>query len=134
MAAQQNNPAIVEAWGYYEVLSAEEEALLLAESREKARRDFVDRYNGAYREGIEIGRQKGIEIGRQIGIGIGRQEARQEVRETTALNFVRKKMPHEVIAEVTGLPIEEIQRLEATLSDSKDYKEFMTASQNNPAI
>jgi hypothetical protein len=89
MTASQNNPAIVEAWGYYEVLSAEEEARLLAESREKARMDFEDRYDGARKEG----------------------------REAVTLNCLQKMMPHEVIAEVTGFSIEEIQRLEATLSD-----------------
>ena len=91
MSVSQTNPAIAEAWGVIKVLSADEEARLLAESREKARMDFEDRYTGAYRE--------------------GRQEGRQEV----ALNLLRKKMPLADIAAAAGLSLAEVERLAAEL-------------------
>ncbi|MDR0338972.1 MAG: Rpn family recombination-promoting nuclease/putative transposase, partial [Desulfovibrio sp.] len=43
----QTNPAIAEAWGVIKVLSSDERARALAESREKARLDFEDNYDGA---------------------------------------------------------------------------------------
>ena len=100
MSISQTNPAIAEAWGVIKVLSADEEARLLAESREKARMDFEDRYDGAYREGEQIGEQ------------IGEQKGRREV----ALNLLREQVSIELIAKSTGLSLDEIKRLAAGLS------------------
>ena len=97
MSISQTNPAIAEAWGVIKVLSADEEARLLAESRDKARMDFEDRYDGAYREGEQIGEQR------------GRQKERREL----ALNALRKNMPHEDIADLTGLSLDEIRQIAA---------------------
>lgn len=91
MSVSQNNPAIAEAWGVLKTLSADEEARLLAESREKARMDFEDRYNGAYREGEQTGK---VEIAR---------------------NALREKMPVDTIAKLTGLSPSEIEQLASEL-------------------
>jgi predicted transposase/invertase (TIGR01784 family) len=48
----------------------------------------------------------------------GREEAREEEREKIALNLLRKNIPLETIAEVTGLTIEQIQQLQ--LSNTND--------------
>ena len=101
MAISQTNPAIAEAWGVIKVLSADEEARLLAESREKARMDFEDRYDGAYHEGEQKGRREGEQIGEQKG--------RREV----ALNLLRDGIPVEVVAKNTGLSLDEIKQLAA---------------------
>ncbi len=87
MSVSDKSPAIAQAWGVIKTLSADEEARLIAESRDKARMDFEDRYNGAFRDGIEEGK---IE---------------------TARNALREKIPVEMIARLTGLSIAEIKRL-----------------------
>jgi predicted transposase/invertase (TIGR01784 family) len=92
MKASQNNPAIARAWGIIKTLSEDEESRLLAESREKGRRDFEDRFNGACREGEQKGRL------------------------AVAQKLLRNKWPPEVVAENTGLALEEVKRLAAALS------------------
>ncbi len=91
MTVAQKNPSIAEAWGIVKTLSADEESRLLAESREKARMDFEDRFDGAYREGEQKGERKG--------------------RLETARNALRKNIPIETIAELTGISLSEIRQL-----------------------
>jgi predicted transposase/invertase (TIGR01784 family) len=88
MSISQTNPAIAEAWGIIKTLSADEESRLLAESREKARMDFEDRYDGAYREGV-------LKVAR---------------------NLLRDNIPVEVVAKNTGLSLDEIDQLAAELA------------------
>ena len=82
-------PAIAEAWGVIQYLSADEEARRLADYEEMARRDHADRMKGAYKE--------------------GRQEEKLEV----ARNLLREKMPVDVVSRATGLSLDEIERLAA---------------------
>ena len=58
-------------------------------------------------EGIAEGRLEGIAEGRAEGITEGRNEAIHE----NALRMRTKGYPIEDIAEITGLPIEEIEKL-----------------------
>jgi predicted transposase/invertase (TIGR01784 family) len=95
MEIAQTNPAIAEAWEVIQVLSADERVRALAEAREKARMDYEDNYDGAYREGEQKGRQEG----RQEGLYIA------------ARNALRKRMSHDDVADLTGLSIEEVQRI-----------------------
>ena len=113
--AAQTRPAIAEAWGVIQYLSADEEARRLAEYEEKARRDEADRQKGAYskgrREGLLEGQQKGLLEGRQKGLLEGQQKGLLEV----ARNALREKMPVETVARLTALPLEEVKRLAADL-------------------
>jgi predicted transposase/invertase (TIGR01784 family) len=109
MSVAQTNPAIAEALGVIKVLSGDERARALAEAREKARMDFEDNYDGAYQEGEQKGLQKGLQKGRQEGL--------QEGVYTVAKNALRKKMPLEDIADLTGLSLEEVKRLAADLPE-----------------
>jgi predicted transposase/invertase (TIGR01784 family) len=95
----QRSPAIAEAWGVLKVLSADEEARLLAESREKARMDFEDRMDGALRKGRLEGRME------------GRLEGRLEV----ARKLLRKKMSFDDIVDATDLSLEEVKQLASSL-------------------
>ncbi len=88
----QTRPAIAEAWGVVQYLSADEEARRLAEYEEMARRDEADRQKGAYKE--------------------GRQEGILEV----ARNLLQDKVPVPVVSKATGLSPDEIERLAADLS------------------
>ena len=89
----QTRPAIAEAWGVIQYLSADEEARLLAEYEEMARRDEADRQKGAYKKGLQEGRQEGIH--------------------DVARKLLRKAMSYEDIVDTTGLSLEEVKRLAA---------------------
>jgi predicted transposase YdaD len=60
-------------------------------------------------EGLQIGRQEGLQIGEQKG----RQEGRQEGLYLAARNALRKRMSHDDVADLTGLSLEEVERLAA---------------------
>ena len=66
-------------------------------------------------KGIEKGRQEGIEKGRQEGIEKGRQEGIEKgIKENqilTAKNMKNKNMDLNLISELTGLSIKEIENL-----------------------
>ena len=76
--------------------AAEAVAKAVAEAREKA-----------LKEGREEGRNEGIAIGEERGISLGITQAKLE----TARNLLSKNIPQIVIAECTGLSIEEIEKL-----------------------
>nr|WP_284696915.1 Rpn family recombination-promoting nuclease/putative transposase [Bacteroides fragilis] len=58
-------------------------------------------------EGLAEGRQEGLAEGRQEGLAEGRiEEKRENARKMKSLNF-----PPETIHQITGLPIEEIEKL-----------------------
>lgn len=87
MTVSEKSPAIAQAYGILKTLSADEEARLLAESREKGRRDIQAGYEGAKQE--------------------GKQEGKLEV----ARNALREGLSAETIAKFTGLSVSEIERL-----------------------
>ena len=57
----ERNPQMKKAVGVLKELSADERTRMLAEAREKARRDAASRLNWAREEGIQIGEQRGEE-------------------------------------------------------------------------
>jgi predicted transposase/invertase (TIGR01784 family) len=99
MALSQTSPAIAEAWGVIKHLSADESARMIAESREKARRDME-----AYQE---TGRREGL----QEGLREGQQKKTLEV----ARNALRENLPVETVVKLTGLSLDEVKRLAADL-------------------
>jgi flagellar biosynthesis/type III secretory pathway protein FliH len=70
-------------------------------------------------EGLQKGRIEGrIEgrmEGRMEGIQIGEQKGRQEGLCIVARNALRKQMSHDDVAELTGLSLEDVQRLASDL-------------------
>ena len=81
-------------------ISADEEAQRLAFVRERALRDEVSLLSEARREGFQEGREEGEEI----GVKKGR-------RETALAMIQRTPMDDATIAEITGLPLAEVQAL-----------------------
>jgi predicted transposase/invertase (TIGR01784 family) len=71
----------------------------LAEYEEMARRDEADRQKGAYKQG----RQEGLQEGRQAGM--------IEV----AWKALRENIPAEAVVRLTGLSLEEVNRIAADL-------------------
>ena len=65
----------------------------------------------ALERGREEGREKGREEGREEGLVKGREEGREEARLESAWKFKQLGVAAEIIAEATGLSIEEICKL-----------------------
>ncbi|MDR1398002.1 MAG: hypothetical protein LBJ14_09780, partial [Desulfarculales bacterium] len=115
------------------VLSGDERARALAEAREKARMDFEDNYNGAYKEGEQKGRLEGILEGEQKGRLEGEQkgrlegkmegimEGKMEERQEVAANALRENIPVETVARLTGLPLAEVKQIAARLDLSGNF-------------
>ncbi|MDR1685508.1 MAG: Rpn family recombination-promoting nuclease/putative transposase [Desulfovibrio sp.] len=92
---QQIDPAIAEACGAVRRLSEDESFRLVVEAREKAFRDLVSAEASALRKG------------------------KQEERQAVAANALRKKIPVETVAEITGLSVEEVNQIADGLADQR---------------
>jgi predicted transposase/invertase (TIGR01784 family) len=106
--AAQTRPATVKAWGTVQYLSGDEEARRLAEYKEMARRDEVDRYEYA----LKVAWEEGWKEGWKEGIRKGREELQFKV----ARRALRENMDHSKIAFITDLSLEEIKQLAAGLT------------------
>jgi predicted transposase/invertase (TIGR01784 family) len=63
-------------------------------------------------ERLELkGEQRGIEKGKEVGIQIGREEGKLFEKKQIAMNMLLKKLDQKIIAESTGLTVEEIEKL-----------------------
>ena len=65
------------------------------------------------RKGIEKGRTEGMKLGEAKGIQLGRTEGMKLGRTETARNLLRMGMEFRLIAEATGLSLEEISSLKS---------------------
>lgn len=94
MQAAAQNPLISKAYGIIKTLSHDEEARLLAQSREKALRDAWNREEGAREE--------------------GRMEGQIEAQKAVALRMLKAGQPHDQIMAFTNLDAETLAGLEAS--------------------
>ena len=82
----------------------------------KKYRDTISVLEGARMEGRIEGREEGIQEGIQKGIKKGREEGREEGRTETMMANARKMKAYgfawDMIAEITGLTIDEVKDLE----------------------
>ena len=96
-------------------LSLREQEYILAEAREKNRRNRAARELYVFQEGMEKGRAEGIETGmekgRAEGIETGMEKGRAEGMQAVALNMLKEQADIAFICKVTGLSIDEIQNL-----------------------
>lgn len=95
---------IEEAYRELERMSADERARLEYEARQKAIRDHDAIMSSAWETGMEKGLQEGMEKGLQKGMEKGLQDI--------VFRMLEKGMDPEMIADLTGMNIEEIQKLE----------------------
>jgi len=93
-------PELKKAVGVLKELSADERTRMLAEDREKARRDMASRLDGAREEG----ERKGREEGREEGLAKGKLEVAQKLK--------AMGLSPEQIATATGLSLDEIESTE----------------------
>ena len=92
-------PELKKAVGVLMELSADERTRMLAESREKARRDEASRLRRARREGREEGREEGRVEGREEGREEGRVEGVQ-IGEMKIIELLKSgKSAEEIIRE-----------------------------------
>ena len=84
-------------------LTSEEQQQLLAEAREKYRRDRLARDENMFEQGME----KGMEKGKVAGIAEGMEKERQ----ATALSMLKAKADIAFISKITGLSTDEINKL-----------------------
>jgi len=108
-AMAKKNQYIDEAYRELEKLSADEQAKLEYEAREKALRDYNSQMNSALRRGM----QRGIEKGQKKGLEEGRKEGKSALIRTMFENGAEP----ELIAQLTGLSLSEIDELR-TLRDN----------------
>ena len=74
--------------------------------------ELMDRnYEQGLEKGIEQGLEKGIEQGLEQGLEQGRTEGELEAARRLARNFKNAGISAEIIAENTGLSLEEIEKL-----------------------
>ena len=99
MALEQTSPAVHKAVGVLMELNASQRRHMIAESREKARRDERARMQGAFEQGTKQGEARGEARG-----------AKQEKFEI-ARNALYRGLSADMIQEITGLSHEEIGRL-----------------------
>ena len=84
-------------------LTSEEQQQLLAEAREKYRRDRLARDEHVFEQGMEKGKVAGIAEGMEKGMEKGMQ--------AVALSMLKKHLDVSLISEMTGLSIGEIKKL-----------------------
>ena len=90
------SPELKKAVGVLKELSEDERTRMIAEDREKARRDMVSRLNGARKEGERKGREEGERKGRL-----------EVTRKMKAMGISTDQ-----IAAATGLSLEEIESID----------------------
>lgn len=91
MSLAQTSPAMEEAWGVIKELSADERERLLAEDREKTRRDKAAYY--------------------ETGLVEGRAEGRMEERKNLVANMLAQGVSPEQISSFTGLTLGDAKAL-----------------------
>ena len=103
---------IEEAYRELERMSADERARLEYEARQKAIRDHDAIMSSAWETGMEKGLQEGREQGMKQGMQQALQQGIRQERQDIVFRMLEKGMNPEMIADLTGMNIEEIQKME----------------------
>ena len=115
-----------EAMDHLKDLSQDEELRREEEAREKFIRDrraeidfgFDEGFHKGISLGISRGRKEGmdegISLGRKEGISLGRKEGMDEGRHELIMSMIKNQMSDELISKVTGLSIEEINKIKSS--------------------
>ncbi|MEE0126811.1 MAG: hypothetical protein UE116_00675, partial [Clostridia bacterium] len=91
----------------WEYLRGDEAVKRMAFLKEKWERDW----NSGMHSAEEAGMEKGIKEGEKIGREIGEKSKTEEI----AIKMLQKEMDEVIIAEVTNLTLEEIQKIKERL-------------------
>ncbi|MGL9759605.1 MAG: Rpn family recombination-promoting nuclease/putative transposase [Wolbachia sp.] len=111
----EKSPIIKLAYDELDKFSWEEEDLAAYEERvlsvQKEAAIWEQRLDDATQKGIQIGHEKGRAEGIQIGEEKGREEGEKQAKIAVAKNSLKAGVSIDVIAEITGLSLDEIQKL-----------------------
>ena len=105
---------IEEAYKELEKLSADEQAKLEYEAREKAIRDHNSQMSSALRRGMQRGIEKGMQQGLQEGRKQGMQQGIQQGRMELLIGMLKNGVEPEEIMHLTGAGAEEVKRAAET--------------------
>jgi predicted transposase/invertase (TIGR01784 family) len=121
---EESDPMVQLAYEKYDLFTQDTELRLMEETRQQYLHDRASELEYAERkgreEGIEKGREEGKAEGRAEGEAVGLEKGLEkgiekgklEEKLTTARNLKRFGVERETIAKATGLPVEEIDRLD----------------------
>ena len=112
--AVKENEKIAKASQEWEYLRGDEAVKRMAFLKEKWERDW----NSSMRSAKEIGMEKGIKKGKKIGREIGEKSKTEEI----AIKMLQKEMDEVIIAEVTNLTLEEIEKIKQNLKNEVEYE------------
>ena len=101
--AVKENEKIAKANQEWEYLRGDEAEKRLAFLKEKWERDWNSNMHYAEETGMEKGMKKGMKEGRKEGVKEGKKEV--------AIKMLRKRIDEVIIAEVTNLTLEEIEKI-----------------------
>ena len=107
----ESNKEVKEAVIKVREMSEDEKLQRLADLREKAIMDEKAIYQAGLNNGKEEGRVEGEKLGRAEGEKLGREKGRVETMKEVAKKLLKQNMKIENISEITGLTIEEIEKL-----------------------
>ena len=102
----KENEKIAKASQEWEYLRGDEAVKRMAFLKEKWERDW----NSSMRSAKEIGMEKGIKKGKKEGI------------RAVAIKMLLKEIDKEIIAEVTNLTLEEIEKIKQNLKNEVEYE------------
>jgi len=91
---------------WLEIIQAERG--IFEEGREEGKKEGIEE---GKKKGIEEGKKKGIEEGKKEGIEEGKKKGIEEEKCNIARNLKLQHIGYDVIANVTGLSIDEIEKL-----------------------
>lgn len=112
--AVKENEKIAKASQEWEYLRGDEAVKRMAFLKEKWERDW----NSGMHSAEEAGMEKGIKEGEKIGREIGEKSKTEEI----AIKMLQKEMDEVIIAEVTNLTLEEIQKIKQNLKNEVEYE------------
>ena len=113
--AVKENEKIAKASQEWEYLRGDEAVKRMAFLREKWERDWNSGMHSAEEAGIEKGMKEGLEKGKKEGEKIGREIGEKSKAENVAIKMLQKEMDEVIIAEVTNLTLEEIEKIKERL-------------------
>jgi predicted transposase/invertase (TIGR01784 family) len=107
----KKNPQVKKAVVKLLALTEDERARMLADSREKLRRDISAQIHAGEMRGWEEGREEGREEGLEEGLEKGLQKGREEEKRSVARSLINLGHPVDVVVQITGLSREVVQSM-----------------------
>lgn len=109
--AEEKNQTLKKARVEMNYLTGDEEVRRLAELREKWEMDYKSAQKAEREEGLKIGKEEGKKQGIREGKKEGKKQGSKEEKQKIAQKMLMKKLPLDLIQEITQLTQEELEEL-----------------------